>query len=127
MIGLLSVSACQRTRQRTQAAPIYDVKVTGSSKATFIGTLSVNGAAQNVAGQGKANWTFQADELICSFRQGSEPGLLRFEVRNRRNGERAVSAPGPNGECRFETRGGKIEARTSMRPIEPAPAPAPEQ
>ncbi len=121
MIGLI-VSACQRTRPQRRPVPTYDMEITGSSDTTFTGTISVDGTVQNVSGKGKEQWSFQCDELVCWFRQGPEPGLLRFELRNRANGTNAVSVPGPGGECRLTGRAGKIEARTTMKPIEAVPS-----
>ncbi|MHC1764979.1 MAG: hypothetical protein AB9869_11865 [Verrucomicrobiia bacterium] len=121
MIGFI-VSACQGTRPERRPVPTYNVEITGSSDTTFTGTISVDGAVRNVSGKGKENWSFQCDELVCWFRQGPEPGLLRFELRNGTSGARSVSVPGPGGECRLIGRKGKTEARTTMKPIEPAPA-----
>lgn len=120
MIGFI-VSACQGTRPRRRPVPTYDLEITGSSDTTFTGTISVDGVVQNVSGKGKESWSFQGDELVCWFRQGSEPGLLRFELRNRASGTSAVSVPGPSGECRLIGRKGTTEARTYIKPIEPAP------
>lgn len=114
-------AACKGTRVKERPVPRYTVDITGSSDASYSGTFSVDGVVQHVSGVGMNTWSFQCEELECWFRRGPEAGLLEFEISTRAGKVRAVSTPRAGGECRLIGRGGKVEARTHLKPIRSDP------
>ena len=79
-MALLCLVGCQSTHVERAAQPPLNIRVVGPAGVSFTGTVTADGMAQEVSGTVPAEFQFASNRLSCHFRQGLEPGIIRFEV-----------------------------------------------
>ena len=114
-VAMLCLVGCQSSRVERAAPAPLTVRVVGPAGAAFAGTVNADGIAQEVSGTVPRELHFASSRLSCSFQQGVEAGVLRFEVYEGTRLVGRAATSGPRGYCRFSVREGLMGARSAWR------------